>query len=735
MLRINNLENNNIYLQNQNRQKAPSEPEKKPDIPPKGTKPATEDPLGVAIDSVVNIPAGSHRVQKGQTLYSIANHYGTTVAKIIELNPELKTDKNGNKVIQLGSIIKVFEVIDTPQQPVIPPQEDAVYGSWQIEKGKGAYSIMSKFNLFKEELEMLNPDIDLENIKKDQIFKVPGYEVKSGDNLTLIAKAHDITLSMLKELNPGLDDNTIKSGQILNVPKLAGQNLISEQSEPEVPPESGQPQPEVEQPTQKITHKVKNGEALSKIAEKYGVPTWAVMLHNKIEDVDKIYKNQVLEIPTEEEVAELTKLKDKSQAPPEKVQSSHTVKKGDTLSEIALKYGVTVAQIKEWNGLKNNDIRPGQVLQLSKPETGAPEQKPPAQNAPVQYTVKKGDVLSKIALKYGVSTASIMFKNDIQNPKHIQPGQKIIIPDKEEAAELERAQKRIQTERKTPSSAPQQTISSGRGIVIHKVRKNDTIKDIAKKYNIPVKDLLMYNDNLRGVNSSTKLSEKEIKHIQIIATKKAVIDATGVSEEFINDLISIEKKKSRIYNDACGIPTIGIGHNTRAHRDTEYYRGKTLSDNQIYSLLARDITDAQNKIKAAIGKDAYDNLSRGQKEALYGLIFNTGGLSGSPKLVQALKAGDYVEAACQMDQACGTVNGRMQVLPGLAKRRFMDIAKFVDGSRFSSRETKTVMETVQRLYDSGFNNIRNKNSRVDYNAYAKKFLGEFIDRQWIAIKE
>ena len=88
-----------------------------------------------------------------------------------------------------------------------------------------------------------------------------------------------------------------------------------------------------------------------------------------------------------------------------------------------------------------------------------------------------------------------------------------------------------------------------------------------------------------------------------------------------------------------------------------------------------------------------------------------------------------------MDQACGTVNGRMQVLPGLAKRRFMDIAKFVDGSRFSSRETKTVMETVQRLYDSGFNNIRNKNSRVDYNAYAKKFLGEFIDRQWIAIKE
>ena len=128
-------------------------------------------------------------------------------------------------------------------------------------------------------------------------------------------------------------------------------------------------------------------------------------------------------------------------------------------------------------------------------------------------------------------------------------------------------------------------------------------------------------------------------------------------------------------------------------------------------------------------------MSRGQKEALYGLIFNTGGLSGSPKLAEALKNSDYVEAACQMDHACGTINGRKQVLPGLAKRRFMDISKFIEGSRFSRSELKTIMHSLQELYDNGFKNIKKQNTKVDYNAYAKKFLGEYIDKGWIVIRE
>ena len=197
-------------------------------------------------------------------------------------------------------------------------------------------------------------------------------------------------------------------------------------------------------------------------------------------------------------------------------------------------------------------------------------------------------------------------------------------------------------------------------------------------------------------------------------------------------MISIEKKHPVLYNDARGIPTIGIGHNTRANNDTAKYQNRALNDNEIYSLLARDILSAQKTLKDAIGEEAFNNLSKGQKEALYGLIFNTGGLSDSPKLVTALKEGNYKEAACQMDQAYG--GGK--VLPGLAKRRFMDIARFIEGSNLRSKDIQYVMETtVQDLYDAGYKNIKRRNNRIDYNAYAKKFLGPYIDKGYVSIIE
>ncbi len=734
-MKINNFDTN-IYVSKQSLP-AESEPVKQPSDTLKnaGAKPASANSTEteVAIDSTINVPQGFHLVQPKETLYSIANHYGITVSELIEFNPDLATDKNGNKIIKSGSVIKVSKTIESGDTTDSYEANEQVFGSWTIEQGKGAYSVMSKFNLFREELALLNPQIDLNNLKKDEVLKVPGYKVKAGDTLYGIAKAHDITVDMLKELNPGHSE-ILKPDEILNVPKLAGQDLGFENLEVEFDVVAETPQ--------KILHTIKNGEALSKIAEKYNVPMWAIMLHNNIENEDKIFKDQVLEISTEEEVVQLEELKNKSDSVPDKTPKTHTVKKGDTLSEIAIKYGISLKDLKEWNNLRNDRIDIGKVLKLSKPDNfDAP--KPPQD---IKYTVKSGDVLSKIALKYGVSTASIMYKNNIQNPKHIQPGQTIVIPDKAEVAELEAAQRAIKAKQATPSPqrkkvsgstnvpSPTNTVSLNRGIVVHKVKKGDTLLDISKKYNIPVKDLLLYNYNLKGIKSSENLSEKEVKNVRIIATKNAVIDATGVSEEFINDLISIEKKRNRLYNDDCGIPTIGIGHNTRAHGDTSFYRGKTLSDNQIYSLLARDIFDAQSKIKSAIGKDAFDNLSRGQKEALYGLVFNTGNLSGSPKLVEALKKNDYVEAACQMDQACGKIKGKLQVLPGLAKRRFMDISKFIEGSRFSRSDLRTVMSTLQNLYDKGFNNIQKENTKVDYNAYAKKFLGDYIDKGWIDIR-
>ncbi len=179
--------------------------------------------------------------------------------------------------------------------------------------------------------------------------------------------------------------------------------------------------------------------------------------------------------------------------------------------------------------------------------------------------------------------------------------------------------------------------------------------------------------------------------------------------------------------------TIGIGHNTKAHKDSQKYRGRTISDTEMYSLLARDIIEAQNVVKKHLKED-FNKLTQKQKEALYSLIFNTGGLNSSPKLIKAIKEGKYALAAQQFDQVSGTVNGKKQIMPGLIKRRFSEVAAFVDGSKLSSKELQQVMAKIQNIYNQGYASIENKNNRVDYNAYAKKFLGDYIDRGFIKIK-
>ncbi|MBS4900676.1 MAG: LysM peptidoglycan-binding domain-containing protein [Clostridiales bacterium] len=92
---------------------------------------------------------------------------------------------------------------------------------------------------------------------------------------------------------------------------------------------------------------------------------------------------------------------------------------GDTLSDIAARFGTTYQSIAERNGIDNpNLIYPGQVLTIS----GEPQC-----DSEVWYTVVSGDTLSAIADRYGVSVQQIVALNGISNPNLIYPGQRFKI--------------------------------------------------------------------------------------------------------------------------------------------------------------------------------------------------------------------------------------------------------------------------------------------------------------------
>jgi LysM repeat protein len=108
-------------------------------------------------------------------------------------------------------------------------------------------------------------------------------------------------------------------------------------------------------------------------------------------------------------------------APDAVCQTTYVVQWGETLSQIALRYGTTTQHLATLNGIPNpNRIYAGQRLTV-------PCATPPP--AGVWYTVRHGDTLSSIAWRYGVNVWDIVRANpNIANPNRIYAGQRIYIP-------------------------------------------------------------------------------------------------------------------------------------------------------------------------------------------------------------------------------------------------------------------------------------------------------------------
>ncbi len=104
--------------------------------------------------------------------------------------------------------------------------------------------------------------------------------------------------------------------------------------------------------------------------------------------------------------------------PPPADYITYVVQSGDTLSEIAVRYGTTYQALAALNNISDpNLIHPGQTIRV--PEKSGP--------APRYYTIRSGDTLSEIAVRFGTSVAALMFLNGITNPNLIYAGNTIRI--------------------------------------------------------------------------------------------------------------------------------------------------------------------------------------------------------------------------------------------------------------------------------------------------------------------
>jgi membrane-bound lytic murein transglycosylase D len=166
----------------------------------------------------------------------------------------------------------------------------------------------------------------------------------------------------------------------------------------------------------------------------------------------------------------------------------YTVRRGDTLSGVALRFGTSLRSLKNYNNIgRRNRIYIGQVLQLPKGRsqpTVRLASYTPQNHSLVSYRVRRNDNLSKIAKRFRTDSRYLAKINNIKNPDALHPGQRIKVPQSGPSIQLAK----LGVDRKS--------LQDG----YYKVQKNDNLSKIAKRFDTDVIHLTSLN-RMRDPNS------------------------------------------------------------------------------------------------------------------------------------------------------------------------------------------------------------------------------------------
>ncbi len=199
-------------------------------------------------------------------------------------------------------------------------------------------------------------EIDKKGIQKDSVAATTAsfYVVQKGDNLSNIAKKFNVTVADIQDWNK-LTNNNVQLGVSLQVVK----NTTAKE-EVAVAPER-----------KDIQYIVQKGDNLGNIAKKFGaslddLKQWNNLASNAIAlgSTLIVAKNEIAIVTNKATVASFKKKDDYTT--PAKKEAEYYVKKGDSLYSISKKYpGVTISDLKKWNNIKEEELKPGMKLKIN----------------------------------------------------------------------------------------------------------------------------------------------------------------------------------------------------------------------------------------------------------------------------------------------------------------------------------------------------------------------------------
>jgi len=404
--------------------------------------------IEIFASNMKNIPESAkrtflvHTVKKGETVTKIANRYGISKNELADAN-NISTKSKLYSGVQLK-----IPVLTNPNSNNFSDNTDTQIAQDQ-NSSNGSDGYVSPYaNLYTENNvvsiqtsettdeiteEINNEDIvfnDTEDIIEESTNSIipegtvsVSYRVKNDDSLLGIADLFNSRVSDIRNWNNIPYTSTIRVGQGLNiyVPEEMKDYYASLDKTTEIETNSNVVTTKNSKTTNNsgiVYHKIRRGENLGLIAAKYGVSVNQLRDWNNISG-NKIMAGRNLRIYPDGTSNSVAVNETKNTVTTKNNLYKYKIKKGDNLSEIAEKFGVSTQQIKKWNNISGNNIIAGKTLIIYNSSISSSYGDNTTKNSSNvnYYKIKPGDSIGGIAEKYGVKVSEIRKWNNISRNK------------------------------------------------------------------------------------------------------------------------------------------------------------------------------------------------------------------------------------------------------------------------------------------------------------------------------
>ncbi|MGL4562747.1 MAG: LysM peptidoglycan-binding domain-containing protein [Brevinema sp.] len=343
---------------------------------------------------------------------------------------------------------------------------------YKVQKGDSLWEISNKFNTSMTTIRKIN-DLYGNHLEVGRSIFIPDkietYIVKDGDTFESISEKFNTKIKYIVTLN-NIADNHTYVGQTLKIPVAQNISKHEEIKASSEKPISYSP----------IVYRVKRGDTLSDVALKYKTTVPALrQLNNKRSS--QIYIGERLVVGNRK--IAISSQQNTNVLRPNMIKSSHIVARNQTIGGIALRYHVSINDIKKWNNKTSSTVYVGEKLILYTEKKDTP---PASSYRTINYTVRKGDHLLLIAGKFGVRASDLKRWNKKTSDK-LYVGERLF----------------IRIPKKITEGNPRAKIDNTK-LIRYKIKRGDTLDQIALRYKVSRSQLLSWN---RKRNSNIYIGE------------------------------------------------------------------------------------------------------------------------------------------------------------------------------------------------------------------------------------